>query len=646
MFSPSFLKRSDIRLQVYTALLVFGLTLFCFVPFVGSVWYVQDDYSNFLFHQSPSVFSSIEGIVHYLDERQGRFQPFRLAIVTGFTHFFPEEAALWYNGALHLVNLFLLGVFLRYLRLQWGVVISSLLLFSLFPKWRMIESPNAMVGGSGLNLFLLLIVFHSLILSMRGEKSRRTLFYIVSILAYGCLVFSYEVAFPLLMPVFFLYLFLLQERDNKGFSYLSLLTNPCRLVPLLPYLFLLLAYFLFCYKPPDYAGSEIAIGNETLLRFKSYLLYSLPFPALRDLKLTVWSLWGVAGYLLMAGGVGYMLKEQFFRSGIILNGRKGGVFLFALSFYVASWVLFPLNHWGTPDMVMVHHTYLISAASAVFLSVSIFFCAEMLPQWGRRTVLGLGLFLLLPLCIVGSLNFHKTYAEDSQYGKARTERIKALRDGLQKRLQHPEYFDAVIIKNFHFNYDIISYVSGAVYRWVDFKKELETGRDIISFAGGEVTFRSPLSYDPHVDSSRVSRVKNNRCLILFRDSRTGQLRDYLPDVSLRRGEISYQSYGVKSESSLPSESGFDILLGRRAEWRKLSGVEVFFRKGTEFKEESDTLNITVNDEAPVSLIWRGDTLMMELPAHVRHARTVAVHIGSLFKQEVTPNIERIRLTGE
>ncbi len=643
MFSLSLFHSPSFRLRGYVLLLVFFLTLFCFYPFFGSVWYVQDDYSNFLFDQSRSIFSSISGITSYLYDHQGRFQPVRLAVVTIFTHLFSEEHAFQYTFALHLINLLLLGVFLRLLRLEWGVVISSLILFSLFPKWRMIESPNAMVGGSGLNLFFILITFLGLLYSMRLEGSLRKWGYWVAVVAYASLVFSYEVAFPLLMPLCFLYISLLKEKEVERFSWRSVFLSRI-FTPLFPFLLLLLVYLLVFYKTPDYAGAEIALGGETVQRMRSYFLYSLPFPSGEYLFLSGRAATGLLVYLLLAGGVGYRLKKRFFASGI-LSERKPLFALFVFSFYLASWMLFPLNHWGSADMVMFHHTYLISAASAVCFSSLFFFLAEVFPLRVRQLLTGAFLYLFLPVLIVAGINFHQVYAESSQYGKERTERIKNLRDGLLERLQAPEEYDAVIMKNFHFNYDIISYLNGALYRWVDFKKKLQTGRDIISFKEGQVRFRSPLSYDPQVDSKQITHVKNSRCLMVFRETVSGELRDYFPDVSLKTGEVSYQSYGVKTENSLPTPYSFDILLGKKREDRlkKLAGIEISFRPDAPFIGKVDALNISINDDQPTSIAWKENALFLGMPENAADAQTVALHIGSLLQEEVTNNIAHIHL---
>lgn len=575
-------RSSSINDTGVTLTIIFLISILAYIPYFKNAWYVQDDYVSIQAglnsawysakHQMPiesgrftSILETTKNIINWLYVEQGRYQPVRLFIFMAGMHLYQEELSPYYNFALHLANLVLLFLLLRKFRAEPVAILISTLLFSLFGRWRMMESPSAMIAGSGLNFFLIALTLLFLIKALESDKvpAKKTFFFSVSWFAYFCLVFSYEVAFPLILPIIYVF-FVFNKRletariSGKSPSWLDLsrLTNLLKqreLLQLAPYFLLLSVYIIFFKLPAKgaYPGTTISWNFADIwTRLMNYVDHTVSLrinlnhmgaPEIIILFLYL----AVAAFTVRSG------KHSLVKSEQIPNNWK--TFLFGLTLYFSSVVLFTLNSWESPKNIMVHHLYLMTIGSSIMVVILFFQAHWFLPgatflikSNSKRAFItlflqkhyrGFLIFVYFPLVLVSEGSYTSRYYTHHDVGTAQ---IKPIKTGILKQVD-PNGTDAIIIKNFHHNYHGVSSVEGALLQWFNFKKIITAGRPILSVDDDKIVFMRPLGYywlPPHMKQE----VKNQRAQILFLDNQT--LLPYQDLIDFEEGTNLYQTQQV------------------------------------------------------------------------------------------------------
>lgn len=557
--------------------------------------YAMDDYETFTFAPAEtSVFQACKVTSDVLYSVQKRFQPVRLCLFVALTRFFEEESSAYYNFALHLVNIALLFFLLR--KFGAGSIFSliSILLFAVFGRSRYMDSSSAMIGGSGLNLFFISTTFLFLIKSLEahGRKLvRRYFFLAISLLAYSALVFSYEVAAPLfapLMAVFYLFC-------ASGEKHLSLFKRK-KIYYLFLYLIPLLIYIIFfrLLIDVDYEGARIVWSANIFLRLKSYLLYTL-FPPFR---LSMPSVSGLIILLLYFFAV--ILGWKRGKTGISLSDRKKTglkVLLFSLIFYPATLILFVINDWLTPDEVMVHHTYLMTAAGSILI-VSFFYNLQwLLPSVLRGKFIAILVIFFSPIILLNAeSNMVSHYG--SELRRVNTSAQRAIKKGLQGAVPEVVEIDAIILKNFYSPYYDIHSVNGALSKWFGFKKYLISGREIISVRGDDIVFKGPLS---RYEEPGEVRVKNNRVRMFFVSPGGGEILPYHYFIDFRRGLNLYQTLMVKKDCMKEGCNDSHVLEAILSSFKGDKYIKIWFKSSMALQAFLNTSPvIEVNDERVTS----------------------------------------------
>jgi len=519
--------------------ITFLITAISFRTYFEFASYNLDDYYTFEFAPpGTSVLEAGRATTEYLYRGQSRYQPVRLYIFTAFTRLFDEAASPYYNFALHIVNILLL--FLLLAKFGAGGVFSliSVLYFAVFGRNRFMDATSVMIGGSGLNLFFILLSFLFLIKSLEAEPGRtlrRYSFLGLSVLSYASLVFSYEVAIPLFVPlVLVFYLFSSGGREVAG----PFRTK--RTAFLIPYLIPLFVYIVFfrLFVNVSYPGAKVGLSLDILRRWKAYMLYTLTPPFLPQ---------GVRAaeaviIVLYFAAIVLTLKKTGCPDADIDKKKKGLRLLgFGGLFYFATVLPFALNSWLAPTSVMRHHTYLMTAAGGILLTSLFYNLGWVLPPRPRQAYLAALVVLVFPIIFIGSEGgLVRHYNDDA----VQTAGIRHLKKGLQEGVRDIEGTDAIILKNFFYPYYGIRSMDGAFLKWFGFKKKIISGREIISARDGEITFKGPLHYYRELVEHRV---RNSRARIFFMNPTDATPVPYHYFIDFKRGVNIYQTIAVKSD---------------------------------------------------------------------------------------------------
>jgi len=383
--------------------LTFLITAISFRTYFRYASYDLDDYYTFEFAPAgASVIEAGRATTAYLYEGQKRYQPVRLYIFTAFTRFFDEDTSPYYNFALHLANILLLFLLLR--KFGAGGIFSFLgvLYFAVFGRQRFIDSSSAMIGGSGLNLFLISLSFLFLIKALEIEEDRplrRYSFFAVSVLAYASLVFSYEVAVPLFVPLVLVYYLFRGRRCQKGPGRPSMTESLRHLAPYALPLVIYLVFFRLLVRV-TYLGAKIKLSLDILRRLTSYMQYTL-IPAflpqgIKMAEVIILVLYFIGIVICFTNGLGHGARAS--------EKKKRGLVLLVIGvlFYLATVLPFAFNSWLTPTSVMQHHTYLMTAAGGILLSSIFYNLGWVLPDSLRRVCLAALVVLVFPVFFIGS----------------------------------------------------------------------------------------------------------------------------------------------------------------------------------------------------------------------------------------------------
>jgi len=494
-------------------------------------WYVQDDYMTIGVGGAGSIVDSSEKIIRWLNSEQGRFQPVRLFIFSAATHMFQEEYAPVYNFILHLANLLLLFFLLRKFNASHVSSLIILLVFSLCGNYRMIESPSAMIAGSGLNLLFILITLLFLIKAIKEDYwgVKKIFWFAISLTSYAGLIFSYEVAFPLLLVIFYTLIIFNNERGSQW--------SVKRYFPLGAYIALLFIYLIFFRKTgSSYGGASIVWSYDILARFNSYLRYAMSLRIKLYAKpesILFFGLYFFAIYQAVKADKVNVIKEKLEGS---LFSSEYKLFAFGVIFYFSSVVLFTLNQWGTPENVMSHHVYLITVGSAIFFVSLMLGLRHFVASKRADKIYFYSMILIIfPIVILGGL---RENIEHYKKQKGRTDSIKSIKYKIQSSIDNPEKIDAILIKNFTHNYYGISGMDGAYLQWFDFKKHIHSGREITSVLDNKIKFKGPLTY--YTPANEVRDVDNENVEIFYLNGADKKLLAYSDYINFQKSKNLHQ----------------------------------------------------------------------------------------------------------
>jgi len=523
-------------------LIIFLISIISYHTYIENGWYVMDDYITLEKGTTGSIFESSQAITSWLHSSQGRYQPVRLFILTVLTRIFQEEYSPYYNFGLHLINLVLLFLLLRKFNVTHVSILITVLLFSLFGRYRMMESPNVMIGGSGLNLSFILLTLLFLIKSFE-VSTKKIVCLVISWVAYTCLIFSYEVAFPLFLPIVYVFfIFHLKDISRNSFRLKKYLY-------LFPYLISPLIY-LILFKvstQSSYEGSTIKLSSEILTRLRAYIDYTMHFP----IKFTIGTK-GVSVLLLYFTAVIISLKIDRLdttSSNQIQNNLK--VLIFGIIFYFSSMVLFTLTKLGIPSSIMRHHTYLMTAGSSILMVFALFSMHFIFKGSIKKAYQYFLIIFFFPVFLVSGLNFNlKHYKEEFE----RTNSIKLIKYKIQASIKEAGEIDAIIVKNFFQPYYNISGMSGAFLQWFNFKKYIHAGREIISVKDNNIKFRGPLTY--YHSPNQEYEVQNKRTEIFYLNEEDKNLLSYHDVINFDEGENIHQTLQVRGDSSSQCDSDY------------------------------------------------------------------------------------------
>jgi hypothetical protein len=583
----------------------FLITAISFRSYFKYASYNLDDYTSF--DMSPggiSVLESCRATTDSLYRVQKRYQPVRLCLFVALTRFVEEENSVYYNFALHLLNILLLFLLLR--KFGVGEVFSfvSVLVFAVYGRFRYMDSSSVMIGGSGLNLFLILLTFLFLIkaLETRGPgRQRRFAFLGVSVLAYTSLVFSYEVAAPLFAPlVLIFYLF------NHGKRSLAAQLVSKRTGYLLLYFIPLAVYIIFfrLLVKVGYEGAEVQWGAEIFTRLKAYIDYTL-FPPVQTHGLVTIEFVILAlyfGVLALALKAGRRVDERNKKNGLRL-------LLFGLVFYPSTVVLFALNHWMKPTSVMVHHTYLMTAASAVLVSAFFYNLQWLLPASWRRKYLSVLAVLLFPIVLINAERHTVLHYKNDA---VRVGQIRAMKKELQTAISDIENVDAIILKNFYEPYLQTGSMNGAFKKWFGFRKDIMSGREIVSVKGDEIVFKGPLF---RYSKPTEQKVQNGRVRIFFVNLETGAPAPYYEVIDFTRSLNLDQTMHMMSDWKLDGERDPRVLEAILSNERRNRYFEIWFlsKDGAEkFLENLKNFELNGEQVPAQKFVARGDHLVLDI----------------------------------
>ena len=518
--APKALTKALIKKKelIFGLLFLISLTLLGYQKYWGNVWYLQDDYFTVDLGGMDSIWGAGEKMTTWLYREQKRYQPVRFLLFSLATHLVPEEYSFFYNFGLHLVNVVLLFLLIRAFRVNNYLAFITSVVFSVYGVFRMIESPSAMIGGSGLNAFFIFLTLLYLKWSLESSStSRKYTLLTLSYLSYLGLVFSYEVAFPMFATIVFFRLVVF----NAIIQGQSVFSNPKKLWVLIPYFGALGAYYLlFCRQPTPYDGADITISLAIFTRFLSYSKALLePFTRFK------FFLWPeiVIGLIIYYGGI-YLIRRQ---AGTDDNPDAPlhpprnpiSLFLFGVVWYLSSVLLFILNNWISPTAVMHHHLYLMTPGVAMIICGLIFYFDYIFFSRWKNIFQWFLIYAVFPLFIINSMNFNLNYGSHSS---EKTRVLFNVKKQIQNYIPDINDVDALLLINFlkpqNLHYYQISHLNGALLHWFNFKKYIESGDNVLSVKDGQITFEGPLSYYGHILHSKTLIVSNKKVEMLYYDS--------------------------------------------------------------------------------------------------------------------------------
>ncbi len=537
----------------FIVLITFLISIVAYHTYFENGWYVQDDYISLEPGGARSILDSAKGITDWLYSGQARYQPVRIFLFSAFTHLFQEEYTAYYNFALHLVNLLLLSLLLRKFNVSLVNALIIVLVFSLFGRYRMMESPSVMIAGSGLNLFFILISSLSLIktLEISNWNSRKYAWFSLSVLSYMGLTFSYEVAFPLILVIGYIFLafHFKSFRHEKIFSIKEYLY-------LLPYFASLFVYYFFFRRAESmYEGAKIIWGHDILIRLKSYLAYTFSYPT--HLKLNVEGIICLILYftaLSLAKKTAKIGHDGEIQSSARRNhdlSQNANLIAFGVVFYIASVVLFCLNQWMSATSIMRHHTYLMTAGSSILLVTTLFGLQWLFVEPVRKGYHRLLIYIIAPFMILFGLNDTLDMYKNEH---DRTTSIKLLKDKIQSSIKDPERVDAILVKNFFQDYYRISGMDGAFLQWFDFKKSIYSGREITYVNDNKIKFKGPLTYYHPPDQEH--EVDNNKTEIFYLDDVNKKVLSYSDFINIQTGENLHQLRQVMKDGPTQCDANY------------------------------------------------------------------------------------------
>jgi uncharacterized membrane protein len=536
------MKNNKKNIIVVVVILIL-LSILCYLHYFGNAWYLQDDYVTIEKGGANEPWEFSTNIVSWLYKGQQRFQPVRLIIFGHFVQFFGENYAFGYNFILHIINLILLFLVIRRFRIDSRSAFLIVLFFSFFGQNRMIESPSAMVGGSGLNTMFTLVSVLSLFIAFATEKlsSKLTLLFI-SYLSFSGFVFSYEVAFPMILPIFFVFIvtYLLKQKPR------SFLLNG---LFLLPYLVPMVIYIYgFHHTQSCYSGAKIVLSTDIFIKLFSYcrtlLLGTMRFDA------TFRWLYAVLFLILFFAGLYYNRQADDDDNGKIeknpLSKNYLLLFLFGLLWFFSSVCLFTVNQWQTKTAVMHHHIYLMSAGFFILVITGLLFVLSNRKLHKLRSIFT---YIIAPVILITLINYHFDYAKSQ---KKKTTVLRNIKNQLKMHIPDVTAVDAVLIKNFLapeslYHYQI-SHLNGTLLQWFDYKKYLNSGDHITSVSKEKVDFKGPISYYENELRSKTYQVDNNRLALFYYGSDEKALIPYFSKIDFENKENLHQTRMVYGQT--------------------------------------------------------------------------------------------------
>ncbi|MBF0274759.1 MAG: hypothetical protein HQK84_05965, partial [Nitrospinae bacterium] len=243
-------------------------TIFVYSKQFG-IWYWGDDYLTVAAGGTGGILEKSAVTIDWLHVAQNRFQPVRLFFATLVEDLVEEEHSFYFSLLLHLLNIALLYRLLLRFRVPLTYMYPIVILFSVYGVNRYIEGVHVSFGGALFNSFLILSTLLSLLHGLEAKDGRKKVtFILLSYIPFYGLAFSYEVAFPLIVTVFFVFYvfnFLNQSKSIKE--------HWKELFYLVPYVIALLLYLVTkgMSISSGYEGAQVDIGLNILIRFKSYV---------------------------------------------------------------------------------------------------------------------------------------------------------------------------------------------------------------------------------------------------------------------------------------------------------------------------------------------------------------------------------------
>ena len=611
------------------------LTALCYQTYWGNVWYVQDDYYTVDLGGANPTCAAAGKIISTLYEGQRRYQPVRLFLFCIAVHLFPEEYSFFYNFGLHLVNILLLFLLIRTFKVNDCLAFAAAAVFSAYGISRTLESPSTMIGGSGLSAFFTLVTLLLLAYGLgRPSGYKKYISLLFSYISYLCLVFSYEVAFPMIVVIS--YGFILLNRIIRNQGILSCMRSYLVLAPYVGAL--AVYYFLFRSQPSSYEGATMSLDKDVIIRLFSYSKAMIsPFREFRfSLRLEI-----VIDLIIYYLGIYLLFRcpgaEEKLNISFDSPRNHLSVLLFGVAWYICSVVLFIFNRWQVPTNIMWHHLYLMTAGCAIAIS-SIFFClSDIIYPKAKNIYKWSVMYVILPAFLINSLSFHLNYGEASAY---KAETLRNVKRQIQSYVPDVSKIDALILKNFLKPENLYSYqisnMNGALLQWFYYKKYIKAGDDILSVKNGKIVFVGPLSHHPHLHHRETIVVQNNKAEILFFDSATKKLLPYEEEIDFEKGINIHQTKQVRNDLKL-EEGYIEAILRNNQACRFL---KVALKEPMNPSLIGNAMLIAVNDEPVKEAYISGNLIFIDISRFITD-RFVFVDIGFAKEPAMVQKIKGI-----
>ncbi|MCP4130485.1 MAG: hypothetical protein GY754_05840 [bacterium] len=591
-------------------LLLVVFTILCYKDYFGNVWYLQDDYLTIASGGAGSFWDSAMGVINWLDTIQARFQPFRLVLFSFFTHILPEELSFIYNFGLHLAVVILLFFLIRKFKVDDFTAFMMTLFFSIFSRFRMIESPAAMIAGSGLVTLLIILSIIFLIFAIESITKKKYIFFCLSYLSYLAIVFSYETAFPLFMLILFTFIIF-----NKIYKSKSILQDYRDYLILMPYaVSLLIFYFFLSRRDSAYVGATVVVSFlDIVIRFayytKAQLVGFFNFKALTQPVMLICSAvlyyFSIFIYLTKFEPVENPDSTKFDRKNVVY------VFLFGIVWYLSSVSLFTISAWGSRlSSVMHHHIYLMSAGFSIAFTILLLNFHNIFPAKFKKNVKYIMLFVVLPVIVVTSINYHYNYAQESS---KRILPIQTVKKNIQKNIDI-DTVDAVIVKNLFkphgLKYYQITDFNGALLQWVNFKKLINSGDTILSTRDNKIIFKGPLASYDHLNESKEITVDNKRAVFFYYSGTKMELLNYHDEIDFEKGKNIYQTEQVFSEKKIVDHNTtIEAILHHT---KKTKFLRIKFKSLNNFSNIRDKIVLSLNGEAVTKAFFSENSIFIDV----------------------------------